>query len=156
MSRIINALGCGLVILALAGCANPRKLEISAKPVERPELVLPSADQLNMRDVQWVVITPENYEEVFARLKGENKDLVLFGLTDEGYERLALNLSDVRAYIQQQRTIIAAYERYYKQAEQALDDAQSNASDVNRQVQEENTRAEEEENGSFWNKIKPF
>ena len=156
MSRIINALGCGLVILALAGCANPCKLEISAKPVERPELVLPSADQLNMRDVQWVVITPENYEEVFARLKGENKDLVLFGLTDEGYERLALNLSDVRAYIQQQRTIIAAYERYYKQAEQALDDAQSNASDVNRQVQEENTRAEEEENGSFWNKIKPF
>ncbi|SVC86403.1 uncharacterized protein METZ01_LOCUS339257, partial [marine metagenome] len=37
----------------------------------------------------------ENVEEVWQRLSDENKDIVLFGLTDDGYEALAINLSDI-------------------------------------------------------------
>jgi hypothetical protein len=36
---------------------------------------------------------------------------------------LGLNFSDIRALVQQQQAIIAAYEGYYKEAEQALDKA---------------------------------
>ena len=48
---------------------------------------------------------------------------MLFGLTDNGYEALATNLSSLRAFVQQQQIIIAAYERYYKESEEALDAA---------------------------------
>jgi predicted transcriptional regulator len=48
---------------------------------------------------------------------------LLFGVTDKGYENLALNLSDLRAYLQQQKAIIAAYENYYQQSNKAIEEA---------------------------------
>jgi hypothetical protein len=44
----------------------------------------------------------------------------MFVLTGEGYENLGLNISDIRALVQQQQAIIIAYENYYKNADQAI------------------------------------
>lgn len=65
-----------------------------------------------MRDVNWVIITPENVEEKFAAIR--SGELVLFALTADGYEALGLNLSDIRANIDQYKAIIAVYEKSYK------------------------------------------
>ena len=64
-----------------------------------------------MRDVNWVIITPENVDEKFAAIS--SGELVLFAVTAQGYENLALNLSDVRANIDQYKAIIAVYERSF-------------------------------------------
>tara|TARA_B110000503_G_C7044953_1_gene369829 strand:+ start:553 stop:873 length:321 start_codon:yes stop_codon:yes gene_type:complete len=101
----------------------PQPIEITTKPIDKPELILPNASELNMREVKWVLITPDNYQKVFEELGNSGRPVVLFGLTDKGYENLGLNLSDLRAYIQQQKAIMAAYEAYYKSADQALTDA---------------------------------
>ena len=119
---IVNALGCGLAILLLSNCTKPmpQQIQVSAKPIEKPQLVLPQADVLNMRDVEWIIITPENYQEVFDKIKASGRPVALFAMTDKGYESLGLNLSDLRAYIQQQNVIIAAYKEYYTQSEAAI------------------------------------
>lgn len=62
-------------------------------------------------------------EEKIAELTDNGQPYGLFVLTGEGYENLGLNFSDIRALVQQQKQIILAYERYYKEAEQALDGA---------------------------------
>ena len=93
---------------------------MSAKPIEKPQLVLPQADVLNMRDVEWIIVTPENYQEVFDKIKASGRPIALFAMTDKGYENLGLNLSDLRAYVQQQNIIIAAYKEYYTQSEAAI------------------------------------
>lgn len=135
---ITNVLGCGLVAVLLSGCATqPQRIEVSAKPIDKPELVLPPADQLRMRDVEWTLITPENFNEVVEKARKDGRPIVFFALTDKGYENLSLNLSDVRAFIQQQRAIIAAYDRYYKNANEALDRANSNIEGTRRQVDEQ-------------------
>ena len=95
----------------------PQQIQVSAKPIEKPQLVLPQADVLNMRDVEWIIVTPENYQEVFDKIKASGRPIALFAMTDKGYESLGLNLSDLRAYIQQQNVIIAAYKEYYTQSE---------------------------------------
>ena len=112
-------------MLFLAGCLgnSPEPIEITTKPIEKPELVLPQSDELRIRKVEWIVVTPENAEKVFEEIKNTGRPVTLFALTDKGYENLGLNLSDLRAYIQQQQVIIAAYENYYKQVEETLDDA---------------------------------
>ena len=119
-----SVLGFGLVLLT-SGCvgAPPQKIEISAKPIERPELVLPKADGLDMREADWIIITPENYEEVISKLTSERKSVALFALTDKGYQALALNINDLRTYVQQLQAIIVAYEGYYKDSNKALDQA---------------------------------
>lgn len=129
---IVSALGC-LTLFLVSACSKPvQEIQVSAKPIDKPELVLPYADPINTRDVQWIIITPENYEKVFADLAKTGQPIVLFGLTDKGYENLSLNLSDIRAYIQQQQAIILAYEGYYKQSNAAIDAANAEINKVNK------------------------
>lgn len=79
--------------------------------VKPPKPSVPSPDELNLRDFEFIVITPENVEEVFANMRG---DKALFALTSKGYENIALNLSDIRSLIQQQKAIIAIYEKQWE------------------------------------------
>jgi len=114
------------MIISLAACSmrpQPQELEISTKPVDKPELTLPPVDELNLRPITWVVINKDNLEQVMTDFQSSGKAFAVYALTGEGYSNLGLNFSDIRAMVQQQQAIIAAYERYYKQAEQALEDA---------------------------------
>jgi hypothetical protein len=125
-----------MTIILVSGCSSmPQRIEVSAKPVDKPQLILPDAQKLNLRDVEFVLITRENAEEVFAELERSRKDPVLIGLTDDGYETLSLNLSDVMALLQQQKAIIAAYKRYYQESEEALDKANANIEGAKEQVE---------------------
>lgn len=64
--------------------------------------------------MDWIVVTPENVNEVFKQLETDKKDLVLFAITDEGYEKLASDMVLIRSYIAQQRLIILKYKDYYE------------------------------------------
>ena len=44
-----------------------------------------------------------------AKLEKDNIDPVLFGLTDEEYEKLAKNFAQIRAYIMKQNQILNTY-----------------------------------------------
>ena len=65
-----------------------------------------------MRPVEWTIVNEDNIQEVFAKLRANGKNVVLFALTDDGYSNLGLNFSDIRTMVQQQRAIILAYENY--------------------------------------------
>jgi hypothetical protein len=60
------------------------------------------------------LITPQNAEEVWAKLREKNADLVLFGLTDDGYEELSMTMAELRNYIAAQRQVIIKYKEYYE------------------------------------------
>ena len=142
-----------LVAFVLSSCTStPRQIEISAKPIEKPKLVLPPADELRLKDLEWVVINEENAKEVWERLKKDKKDPVLIGLTDDGYEILAMNMSDIMKLLQQQKAIIAAYQNYYEESEQALEDANSEIQGAKEQVDEQNNTPDD----SVLDKLNPF
>lgn len=83
----------------------------------RPQLEIPQADQLRMRNIEWHVITPDNVDQVFEDIEENGRSVVFFALSDEGYENLSLNISDLRSFVQQQQRIILAYENFYKEQE---------------------------------------
>jgi len=153
-NSIVNVLGFGLVLAILSGCSTsmPQRIEVSAKPVDKPELVLPDADALRMKDVNWILITPENFEEKVAEIQATGRPVVFFALTDEGYENISINFSSIRAYIQQQQSIIVAYENYYKNANEALDSANANIEGAKQQVDTQQSIQEE----STLDRLNPF
>lgn len=109
-------LGSFMSLSLLSGCATPKvepvtSVEVRTIEVPRPAPIVPSVDQLDLREVSWIIITPENIDEKFAEIK--EGDLVFFALTREGYENLALNISDIRANIEQYKRIIAIYQSQY-------------------------------------------
>ena len=115
------------ILISLAACSTkPQVIDISTSPVEKPTLTLPPVDELNMRKLEWIVINEANVDTVIARLAASGKPFAIYGLSGDGYGDLGLNFSDIRALVQQQQAIIAAYEGYYEQAEQAMDNAVTN------------------------------
>ncbi len=112
------------MIISLAACSTkPQVIDISTSPVEKPTLTLPPVDELNMRNFEWIVINEANVDAVIDKLNSEGKAFALYALTGDGYSALGLNFSDIRALVQQQQAIIAAYEGYYEAAEEAMDNA---------------------------------
>ena len=79
-----------------------------------------------MEQLSWVIINSENAEEVFAKMKEQGKDPVLFGLSDEDYEILAKNFAQIRAYMIQQRMTLEQYRKYYES------DTDNNSSTTNK------------------------
>jgi hypothetical protein len=113
---IQNVLGSLILLSILSGCAKtpePPITEISAKPVEKPTISVPGADEVNLRNVEWIVVTPENIDEKFAELEKRGAPVSLFAVTGKGYENLSLNLNDMRSQVEQLNAIIVVYERYY-------------------------------------------
>jgi hypothetical protein len=91
-----------------------KPVEIQTKKEERTKLNIDQPAPLKVRPIDWVVVTPENVEEVFAKLKEKNTDVVLFALTDDGYEALSLTMADIRNYLATQRSIVIKYKEYYE------------------------------------------
>jgi hypothetical protein len=118
-----SVLACGLALLLISGCSTVKPIQVTTKPIEKPILVLPSADLVNMREMKWIIVTEENAELVFEILRKTGRPVALFSLDGKGYENAALNLSDLRAFIQQQNAIIAAYQDYYNKANKVIDEA---------------------------------
>jgi len=82
---------------------------------KREPLALENPTPLELQDVNWVIITKDNAEEVFEKIKNDkNGDYALFAVTDEGYEKLALNFADIRNKLAEQRQIILSYKEYYE------------------------------------------
>jgi len=109
--------------LLLSGCASfslfgerEKPITVETKAVERIPLNLAQPTPLSPRPTRWIVITPENAEKVWQELRSKNTDLVLFAVTDEGYEELAGTMAEIRSFINAQRQIIIKYKEYYEPA----------------------------------------
>jgi hypothetical protein len=102
------------LLLVTACSSRPDQIVVDTKPIERSPLVLPQVDQFSSRDVEWIVITPDNAQEVFDKMQSQGKPIVIFGLTEEGWQSLTLNMADLLKLVQQQKAIITAYEGYYQ------------------------------------------
>ena len=112
------------ILSIISGCSSlPKEIFVSAEPIEKPKLILPKTDELDLRDVEWVILVKENWEEQWAKLEKSGEALAFFATTDSGYESVGLNYSALRAFIQQQDAIIAAYRSYYLEAEEEFNEA---------------------------------
>lgn len=126
--QITRILLLPILIISLSGCASlslfgggPKPLEVVKKAEERTKLNLKEPEPLDLNSPKWIIITPENSSEVWPRVKEENEDVVLFGLTDQGYETLAIMIAELRNFINTQRIIIQQYKQYYENQDKPLD-----------------------------------
>jgi hypothetical protein len=111
-----------LLLPLLSGCASfslfggkrVQPVEIQTVAVERTPLNLRDPAPLEPRSPQWIIVTPENVDKVWEELQKKNSNLVLFAITDRGYEELAVTMVEIRNFINTQRQIIIKYREYYE------------------------------------------
>jgi len=113
---IVSVLVFGLF---LNGCAAVAVKELQSYKIEkkREPLNLPMPIPLELIDVEWIVVTKDNVDEVMEKVKAEGGDYALFAITDEGYKKLSTNYADIRNKLYEQNQIILSYKEYYESGE---------------------------------------
>lgn len=116
--KLIQSVLLSLILVTfLTSCSRVQKIETVKTEVKRAPLNLDKPAIPEQEELNWIIINSENAEEVFAKLKENNTDPVLFGLTDDEYEDLSKNFAQIRNYIIQQNFIIDKYKEYYESEE---------------------------------------
>ena len=113
---IVSVLVFGLF---LNGCAAVAVKELQSYKIEKKKepLDLPMPVPLELIDVEWIVVTKDNVDEVMEKVKAEGGDYALFAVTDEGYKKLSTNFADIRNKLYEQNQIILSYREYYEGGE---------------------------------------
>ena len=88
-----------------------KQIEVQTVEVERKIPLQNRPRQLDMQSMHWYVVTEKNFEEFKKRFADENGELVGYVLSVRDYESLALNMADIKRYIEQQKEIIIYYEK---------------------------------------------
>lgn len=84
--------------------------------VETPEIdapairIVPKPKPVELKNADIVVVTEANLEAVVERIKTEQGDFVLYAMTAQSFESLALNFEQIKKFIEEQNAIILYYE----------------------------------------------
>lgn len=77
---------------------------------------------ISLSDTQVYVVNEGNLEQFIADFKEQNGDLAFVALSIDTYENLAINISELRRFINQQKEIIVYYEKAMKPDEKQSSD----------------------------------
>ena len=117
-NQIKNILLLSLLAVFLTSCGSSvKEIQVSTVEVAKTPLNIQNLDPLQLQGVEWIIITKDNAMEIFEEVKSKGGEYSLFALTDTGYEKLALNFTDIRNRLAQQRQILLSYKEYYEPEE---------------------------------------
>ena len=116
--ELVKHLTTWSLLLLISGCSTPvvKQTEYVQQVIEQKE----RPRNVQMNDVNWYVVTPENLEEFLEDFKKKTGDVVFLAISVPHYENMSLNLSELRRYIEQQQSIILYYENSINKPESTI------------------------------------
>ena len=103
-----------LLPLLSSGCSSFKEiLPIEVKTVE-VERKIPTQNRprpVSLNDIHFYVVTEDTFEAFKKRFEKENGDLLFYAMSVRDYETLALNMAEIKRFIEQQKQVIVYYEK---------------------------------------------
>ena len=105
-----------VALIFLSGCS--RKPEVEIKTVTQVQKItvpiVARPKPISLTDTQVYVVNKENLESFITEFTDQNGELAFVALSIDTYENLALNVAELRRFINQQNEIIIYYEEAMK------------------------------------------
>ena len=93
---------------------NKNEIKIYSIGKDNIQLDIPDPRPVKMKAIKWRTITKENSREILLSLEKSGKTPILFGLTDDDYENLSLNMLELQNYIESNNIILLEYRKFYE------------------------------------------
>ena len=109
--KVLSLLPLCLIISNCSSWPKLKQIEIKTVQVDR---VIPTQNRprpLNMNNIKFYVVTSENFEDFKKRYEKDNGTFLFYALSVRDYETLAINMAEIKRYIEQQKHIIIYYEK---------------------------------------------
>ena len=104
-----------LILLLVSSCSNFRaeKEVVTVEKIIKPTIALATKpNPVIMKNSDVIVITEDNLDEVIQKVKAlQGGQFVVYGLDLKSFENLAINMEQIKRYIEQQNEVILYYEK---------------------------------------------
>jgi hypothetical protein len=105
---LVNFLGaCSLI-------SPKEKVVIQTQYIERNIPIQQRPRPIELYNIKFHVVNQNNLEDFLGRIKESQGDIVFIAVSVLDYESLALNMAELRRYIEQQKSLIIYYEEQLK------------------------------------------
>ena len=108
-----------LILLLVSSCSNFRaeKEVVTVEKIIKPTIALATnPNPVIMKNADVIVITENNLDEVIQKVKAlQGGQFVVYGLDLKSFENLAINMEQIKRYIEQQNEVILYYEKAVKE-----------------------------------------
>ena len=90
---------------------STRAIEVTAKPMERKIVQPIMPRELELTTPQWIVVTPDNWEDQLARIEKQEGEIVFLAMTVPDYEVMSLNMKELQRYITELKDVVVYYRK---------------------------------------------
>jgi hypothetical protein len=104
-------------LFLLTACASDEKIIVQTDIIQTEIPTQARPKGVSLSNVKFYVVTKENLNEFLKNFEKENSDIVFYAISVKDYEKMALNIADLRRYINQQDKLILYYEKAVKKPE---------------------------------------
>ena len=116
MNKYIQLTFMLLMGLGITGCSSTQEKIVTEEIlVNKVPLDLEMPKPVTWQNFEFVVVTPDNYQETVDKLKSGGKSIALFALDEDSYKNLSIVVNDMKRYMGEQKIIILEYKKYYEQ-----------------------------------------
>ena len=114
-----SAVTLTILMMACSCSLLPTKeIQVTAKPMDRTIVQPVMPREIDLKEVRWLTITPENYEEQFAVIENQEGELVFLAMTVPDYEVMAYNMQELKRYITELKDVVVYYRKVTTKQEQ--------------------------------------
>ena len=102
-----------MVLIMACSCSllPTKQIQVSAKPIER-QIVQPIMPrEIDLRQPEWIAVTPENWEKQLAKIEKQEGELVFLAMTIPDYEIMAYNMQEIKRYITELKDVVVYYRK---------------------------------------------
>ena len=88
-----------------------KQIQVSAKPIERKIVQPIMPREIDLKQPEWIAVTPENKDEQLARIEEQEGELVFLAMTIPDYEVMAYNMQEIKRYITELKDVVVYYRK---------------------------------------------
>jgi chorismate mutase len=106
-----------VLLLLSSGCSSFKDIlpiEIKTVEVERKIPTQNRPRPVKLSNLHFYVVTEDTFAAFKQRFVKQNGDFLFYALSVRDYETLALNMAELKRFLQQQKQIIVYYEKAVK------------------------------------------
>ena len=109
-----------MILMMACSCSllPTKEIQVTAKPMDRTIVQPVMPREIDLKEVRWLTITPENYEEQFAVIEDQEGELVFLAMTVPDYEVMAYNMQELKRYITELKDVVVYYRKVTTKQEQ--------------------------------------
>lgn len=104
-------------LLLLTACASEEKLIVQTDIIQTEIPTQARPKGVSLSNVKFYVVTKDNLNDFLKTFEKDNDDTVFYAISVKDYEKMALNIAELRRYINQQDKLILYYEKAVKKPE---------------------------------------